>query len=59
MVADMTKAQEKFLVDVYESMMETWEEVPKEIRKAMFHNSKEFFAGKMFSMLIDEIKGEQ
>ena len=44
-VADMTKSQEDLLLDVYDSLMETWAEVPKAIRETMFHNSKEFFAG--------------
>ena len=58
-VADMTKTQEKFLADIYDSIIETWEEVPKELRKAVFHNSKEHFVGKMFGMLINEIRREQ
>jgi len=58
-VAEMTKSQEDLLLDVYASLMDTWAEVPKAIRESMFHNSKEFFAGRMFGMLIDEIKEQR
>ena len=55
-VADMTKSQENLLLDVYDSLIETWEEVPAEIKKGMFHNSVDFFIGRMFGLLIQEIR---